>query len=203
MLLRKVLSVVGNNPSATAEQIAKEVTVLDACRWIKKASSEVKAETVTKCFSACGFSASAPELIDEFDEEDDIVLARLVNSVSIALNIPESPTVSDYTSIDNNVNTSEELSDLEFLTNDDGASEVADDGSDCEDDNAPPTVTLELKTYADAVHYAQQLKLFCLEKNMPKLFEHFAEGEDELRNKEVSIKCVSKQSALSDYFQAR
>lgn len=45
MLLRKALSVAGNNLSVTAD---KSVNVLDAFRLIKKASSEVKQKTVLR-----------------------------------------------------------------------------------------------------------------------------------------------------------
>ena len=49
--------------ASSAQELAKTVNVLDAILWLKSAWSEVKEETIQKCFKHCGFGG---ELIPNF-----------------------------------------------------------------------------------------------------------------------------------------
>ena len=63
------------------EDIKKSVTVLDACQWIAASVKEVKATTVRKCLEKTGFKEAPEEEVDNFEEKDDIPLARLVEEL--------------------------------------------------------------------------------------------------------------------------
>jgi hypothetical protein len=64
--------------SENVTELCKNVTLLDAIRWIVKAWDCVKQSTIVKCFSIVGFcdgevSAVRSDDIDDIDEDDDIV----------------------------------------------------------------------------------------------------------------------------------
>ncbi len=62
------------NDTASASDLAKEVTVLDAIMWLKLAWNGVSDITTQKCFALCGFNVSIPnpepEETDTTDESD-------------------------------------------------------------------------------------------------------------------------------------
>ena len=77
-LLRAVLAKVDSGMAV--QDIQKSISVLDACQWISASVKEVRAATVSKCFSKAGFEV-LEDTEDDFDEEDNIPLARLVEEV--------------------------------------------------------------------------------------------------------------------------
>ncbi len=62
------------NDTASASDLAKEVSVLDAMMWLKLAWDGVTDITIQKCFAHCGFNVSIPnpdpEESDTTDESD-------------------------------------------------------------------------------------------------------------------------------------
>ncbi|XP_068671286.1 tigger transposable element-derived protein 4-like [Montipora foliosa] len=78
-LLKFVVSRV--NRGLTAPDIAKEVDVLQAIRWIKQAWDEVPEEIVQKCFDKCGFS-NVVQNNARSEEEEDQEFAELVRRIS-------------------------------------------------------------------------------------------------------------------------
>ena len=62
----------------TAPDIAKEVDVLQAIRWIKQAWDEVAEKVVQKCFEKYGFSNVAQNNERSEEEEEDQEYAELV-----------------------------------------------------------------------------------------------------------------------------
>ena len=55
----------------TASDVVKSVNILVAIRWVAKAWSMVRAETISKCFRKAGVLDSAMEVITRGLEEDD------------------------------------------------------------------------------------------------------------------------------------
>ena len=54
-LLRHVLAVFDSENTITSAEVAKSISVLDACQWISGAAKDVKAATVSNCFLHAGF----------------------------------------------------------------------------------------------------------------------------------------------------
>ena len=65
----------------TAPDIANEVDVLQAIRWIKQAWDEVPEEIVQKCFDKRGFSNEVQNN-ERSEEEEDQEFAELVRCIS-------------------------------------------------------------------------------------------------------------------------
>ena len=59
------------NDTASASDLAKEVTVLDAMMWLKLAWDDVSDITIQKCFAHCGFNVSIPNQEPEESETTD------------------------------------------------------------------------------------------------------------------------------------
>ena len=79
LLLKFVVSRV--NRGLKAPDIAKEVDVLQAIRWIKQAWDEVPEEIAQKCFDKCGFS-NMVQNNERSEEEEDQEFAELVRRIS-------------------------------------------------------------------------------------------------------------------------
>ena len=69
------------NRPLTAPDIAKEIDVLQAIRWIKQAWDEVPEEIVQKCLDKCGFS-NVVQNNERSEEEEDQEFAELVRRIS-------------------------------------------------------------------------------------------------------------------------
>jgi len=77
----EVLSILDNiNNSLHASDLVKKLTVLDAIKFIDKSWSMVKAETIQKCFSKCGFvinGKKAQELNKIITQEEELVVLAI------------------------------------------------------------------------------------------------------------------------------
>ena len=84
-LLRKVISKVDQLEEAC--EIAKSVTVYDACLWIAQAQNCISEDTVRKCFGRCGFLSdpdtdfTVADFVSADNELKDIV--KLTSTVSL------------------------------------------------------------------------------------------------------------------------
>ncbi len=81
----EVLSILDNiNDSLHASDLVRKLIVLDAIKFIDKSWSMVKAETIQKCFSKCGFvinGKEAQELNEIVTQEEELI--ALVVRISI------------------------------------------------------------------------------------------------------------------------
>ncbi|XP_053377341.1 tigger transposable element-derived protein 4-like [Mercenaria mercenaria] len=81
MIIKKQIRSMDNNTEFT-------VTVLDALRYLRRAWSQVKPETIANCYSHAGFRLSeitppAVSVVDGDDDDDDVPLATLVELYKI------------------------------------------------------------------------------------------------------------------------
>ena len=67
LLLKIVISMV--DKQTTAAEIAKEVDILKAIRWIQEAWDSVSEDTIHKCIQNCGFTDDTCGEVDTNDEE--------------------------------------------------------------------------------------------------------------------------------------
>ena len=80
-------------------ELAKSVTVLDACYWLASAVKSVKKTAVKKCFAKSGLR----EDILDTDPNENIPLAELVRRTQERLGITDSITADEYVNFDDNI----------------------------------------------------------------------------------------------------
>ena len=76
LLLKFVIS-----SETTAAEIAKEINILKAIRWIQEAWVSVSKDTIRKCFQNCGCTDDTYAEVDTSDEE----FASLVKEINFEL----------------------------------------------------------------------------------------------------------------------
>ena len=170
LLLKFVVSRV--NRRLTAPDIAKQVDVLQAIRWIKQAWDEVPEEIVQTCFDKCGFS-NVVQNNERSEEEEDQEFAELVRRIN-----QDETTAKEYVTADQEipsceppVNTTlpnwrqrlrDEALDLYQKESEEPASKVVvvaeEDEEDQDVDFEPPAPTI--KSTTEALRLVDDLKEF-------------------------------------------
>ena len=88
-LITHALAQIGST-SATATEIAKQVDVLHAIRWIKQAWDQVEVSTIQHCFNHCGFSYISVPTGDPFaDLDKDESLKQMVKQLDTEMSATE------------------------------------------------------------------------------------------------------------------
>ena len=109
-LLTQVLAQLSDGHSV--HELAKSVTVLDACRWIAKAVKQVSPITVEKCFAKASITKSTTPVVatdTDFDADDDLPLSRLITSLSAQIEQPMD--ANDFINIDKDEEVNEDMAD--------------------------------------------------------------------------------------------
>ena len=203
-LLRSVLAKLHTTDSAS--DVAKSVTVLDACSWLAGAMKQVKPETVVKCFAKAGIVPPTDSDSDDEDFylEDELPLSALVSSVSDQLNIPQSLSAREYTDMDNDAPATEELQEgwekelaEEFLSENNSESSESVDEPDSDQESQPE---LSIKSLKDAMHWINQLKLFATEHGHCSLSD-LSQAAEKLEKTFVDAKLKSSQKEITSFFQ--
>ena len=212
-LLRHVLcQLSGDSPVSTAD-ISKSVNVLHACQWVSTAAKQVKAQTISNCFYHAGFPKSLSDTNEREQSEaasesqplsEDEELRDLIASASLSLSLPEPLTAEAYLSVDDDIPASEELSETweaDLLQESRRQASAGSGSSDEveEDDPEPTQAPLEIGTYAQALHYAQQLKLFALEKDSGDLFSQMTAVSTVLEKKILKQQLQLKQVTIDQF----
>ena len=101
---RLLESCVNHEELNSCEEYIKQVTILDAIRWIIHAWDKVKIDTIKKCFAKLGFRfATSTELVvDHPDASDSITLERI-----LSYTFSNVASVEEYMGYDNNVEISD------------------------------------------------------------------------------------------------
>jgi hypothetical protein len=150
---------------------------------------EVKSSTVVKCFAHCGVTGID---IAEDDDDDDVPLAELLRLTCPHIADPIT-TTEDYINIDNDLDANEMLDTdwedtlLTDLTDNTSKDTCAEDDNEEETDDDPQQP--ELTNFAQAIHFASQLRQFCTSNDIPNAFELLSNLEDTLQAEAIHVKC--------------
>lgn len=166
-ILRAIIAKAENDEQQKGD--GKFVTVLDAAQWIGAAVKDVKPSTVTSCFKKAGFPCEP----SEDDPEDDIPLSQLITTASQHLNIENPMSAEEFTNADDEAPSTEELDNdwedrliQDFVIGDrttDNCDESNHEALDIVQDREPEC---SIKNTSDALQWANQLKLFVLNKGL-------------------------------------
>ncbi|XP_023317561.1 tigger transposable element-derived protein 6-like [Trichogramma pretiosum] len=170
---KKVLSSILTRISlvSSAHDLSKQLTVLDAIIWIKAALSEIKHETVTKCFNKCGFSTSSDYSSDNLDPNDESKLEELVNSFN--------PDIHDnYALIDENLVTEKALIEIS-----DSVQKEANEKEDSETQQQESRIINSL----EALEYMNKLKNYFLHRNDVSSFQSICDAQMSFENACIKI----------------
>ncbi|XP_064647061.1 tigger transposable element-derived protein 6-like [Lineus longissimus] len=190
-------------------KLSKCVSVLDACEWVTAAVKEVKSTTVRACFARSGFT---DDVIDE-DPEDNLPLAQLIQEAQIHFGIDDIMDVEDYIGFDGDTAVTDDVMEgyeqrlLEefrtpaatanaFVDDQVRTAEIADD-----DENETAEPECEINSNAMALHYASQLRLFCLDRDYGDVFQNILKSETSLQERILDSKRNAKQTTLDSFFR--
>ncbi|XP_063435632.1 uncharacterized protein LOC134716551 [Mytilus trossulus] len=111
------------------------ITVLDGIRMLNHAWSKVTQTTIANCYHHAGFESPVITPSDDIDDDadDDIPLALLCR-----IGLPTGTSIEDYTSVDDNLTTSAEMTDTDIIDDIISSRSATDDQSDQEDEPVPP-----------------------------------------------------------------
>ena len=180
MLLRHVQAIDDNTDL--------HITVLDALRLLNYAWKSVKPTTISNCFSHSGFKSADITPSDLDEEDDNIPLAQLTK-----LPVP----FDQYTAVDDNVPTSELLTDQDIV--DDIVQTRQQPNDDESDDDDEPQQTTPTPTAKMAVKACQILTAFLESKdNTTALLNHLMPVTDFVTRAELVLKF--QQLKITDYF---
>lgn len=180
MLLRHVQAIDDNTDL--------HITVLDALRLLNYAWKSVKPTTISNCFSHSGFKSADITPSDSDEEDDDIPLAQLTK-----LPVP----FDQYTAVDDNVPTSEPLTDQDIV--DDIVQTRQQPNDDESDDDDEPQQTTPTPTAKMAAEACKILTAFLESKdNTTALLNHLMPVTDFVTRAELVLKF--QQLKITDYF---
>jgi len=138
----------------------------------------VKASTVGKCFANCGFEQTSDKQEDEFDEEDNIPLARLVHELQKHMSDPL--TAGEYEEIDQDTHVMNNISPVDDLLNADARPIETDseDEEEEEDDTSSESVSCSVTAIPQALKLLDQTKDFCAHSNNADMLAYVATMQD-------------------------
>jgi hypothetical protein len=163
------------NSTASASELAKTVSVLDAVVWISQAVKKLLPETVTKCFEKAGFSASVVTASVE-NENDQQDLQHCMNEAAFINCIAE-----DYINIDKEAQTHSDTMDIDSLVNNFRENRKGEEEEEEEEEEENDIMVEEekcrVKTYPDAVKSLKDLQQFALQLNDSEMFSVISQAK--------------------------
>ena len=185
------------------------LSILDAMRLMQQAWESVQPRTISNCFRHANFhrpesETEASETTSDADDdaEDDIPLARLAQ---LGLT---TTTMEEYMMVDDNIPTSERLTDSDIIddiissrnTDNHDADETADDGNDDDadrrDSELPTSLTDAMDACAKLRSYFEQCE------NSDDFLISLGRMTDNLMKQDFKKHC-GKQTLITGYFQCR
>ena len=195
-LLRHVLNKMETATSAT--DVARSVSVLDACQWLSASVNEVKKSTVEKCFISCGLFCVPSVPRHDSDDEDDLPLSHLLQIAKDRQVCQDIITdAQDYASMDQNLHSTDTepgwedrlLDDL--LQADTPNPDTTEHAEPDPESATDPEPSAPSATYSDALQWTAQLRNF-IQHSCPELFQSVCHLEDRLQTKAL-LSHTSKQ----------
>lgn len=193
-LLKALISTMDSSENVT--ELCKNVTLLDAIRWIVKAWGDVKPTTIVKCFSTVGFCDGEISAVmsDDIDEDDDIPLAVLLREFQCSRE--------DFEQIDMDLPTEDDSDEWErnllnsFVSKE--SPELPDEETESESNASEEAQPGSEMNHQEALQLLIRLKNFALEKDcdmLPKL----EDLQSLVETKIVKSKCNLTQSKLDKF----
>ncbi|CAC5376698.1 Cell division cycle protein 23 homolog [Mytilus coruscus] len=110
-------------------------TILDGIHMLNHAWSKATQTTIANCYHHAGFESPIIAPSDDIndDVDDDIPLALLCR-----IGLPNGTSIEDYTSVDDNLTTSAQMTDTDIIEDIISSRSATDDQSDPEDEPVPP-----------------------------------------------------------------
>ena len=178
--------------SSTAQQLCKEVTLLDAIEWTVTAWDRVKCDTIVNCFASVGFgcdqNVATAEPVDEY-EDDDVPLIVLVQQFRY--------TMDDFETLEEGLQT-EDNSD-EWEQNLLNSYKVADTPNESEDECENDQVCN--LTHCDILKMLHNIKHFA-QCNDTDYIDKVQDMLTMTEKKIVKMRCsAKKQTTLDAYFK--
>ena len=178
--------------ATSANDLAKQVNVLDAIMWLKSAWDSVQPTTIQKCFQKCGFAAVS---LSEGAEDNPVVDSDLqVFTENVGM------TWDEYANFDADLATYETVEKdwedklLDRVIARHQGSTISSDEEDIDDGSGPTPIVSAVM----AVGYLDQLRDFALAHQNPELLEYISKSKAIV---EYSMcKKLVKQTKLTDYF---
>ena len=171
------------NDCASASELAKSVTVLDAMKWVKKACMSPR--TIEKCFINCGVKST-----DENSSDDDSDVVEHLALQPGSDEVLREMSIHEFANIDEHLQTTPD----EVSSADSSSFSESDDLSD--DDE--PEVHTSIPTHSMAYNYSQELYAYALFYDNPELMSLI----DTMQSEMQKIQCCNKpkQSKLQEFF---
>jgi hypothetical protein len=178
----------------------KNISVLDAIHWISNAWSNVKAETIVKSFSQCGFPVSEVSVIDNESENiNDLINYAKENKI-----VNECVNAETFVSFDNNIETSNiPASDCDQLiaqiAEEKNAETIVISDEDCDNLTVKNYDEQECNNYGEIAQMINKIKRFAVIKES-KLIPVVMEMEKQFSEIQVNRIKLQKEKPIYEYF---
>lgn len=176
------------------------ITLLDAVLMVSTAWEKVSSKTIESCFRHAGFTKAVnEEAIDidsDFDEEDNMPLAQLINSVTATVLTDDE--LLEFVNIDQDLETWGDLNEAEIVKNlekDTVVTEITEENDDEEG------ADLQVPSCAEALQAVSTLRRFATFEGLKdkEVLESISTLEKRLERTYYNTKC-NKQSKITDFF---
>ncbi|XP_043838999.1 tigger transposable element-derived protein 6 [Dromiciops gliroides] len=196
-LLKQILLNLNNNEEKEKINIKQAIDMIAGAWW------SVKQSTVVKCWQKAGiipmeFTDTDPEE----DDEPDIAIEKLWNSVAIATCVPNEVTFQDFVAADNDLLISRELTDVEIVESMMTGTSPEEGESESEDDEGVSLLEQPKLTVAEAISSVEKLRQFLSTcTDVPDAVFGQLNGIDEYLMTRVTHTLV--ESRITDFLQSK
>ena len=192
------------------QAIMKSIVVLMVVHWLKNAVRAVKSSIVVKCFkkagvvlpSAANSSVEPPVEPDQWDPEDDVPLAELMQRTQSLLQLPEPMTVEEYQGLDNNCPSHDPIdSNWESRLVQKAAQLHQGPTADSSDEEQEAEQPDPKMTDSQVMEKMANLRDHFLQRNYPKTLGLLLAMQQEYSSEKVSK--TKKQTTLTSFFKPK
>ncbi|XP_030749426.1 tigger transposable element-derived protein 6-like [Sitophilus oryzae] len=182
----------------TMEKAKESINLASTMVWISTAWKNVTSNTIKKCFQKAGFATVKGD--DAFDEEDDIPLSQLS---SILKNMPGSPDLKEYLTVDSDVpteNPSLEMQGIiqEFTNNKDRQDSTQ---AEEEEDEGQDILCSSINNMSEVCEKLRDIQNFLVIQNKDELAVDIAHTLMKFESEITKIKIKSlKQTTINQFF---
>ncbi len=193
---RILQSLVANiDSSSSVQELTKNITVLDALRWISDSYKNtcISKQCIKNAFKEAGFKVAADDFNNQTASSDEILdLLQSTGNASIS--------EEEYIAIDNNVTTEEGFQSIDEII----LAETQEDAveSDEEEQAEQNIVQNKIKNFGEAMLKITELDEFAVRINSPEMRQLILTMKS-IIEKESVINKAKKQTTMFDFFQKK